>query len=93
MCFVSKFSPVDAINRFSIEYIGVNCMLGALVFSFGSSDGGLVIDEREKRSICIKQALYSRTQSRRVWRRQIWIMEIFWFDVLQVTNFIGIRIV
>jgi hypothetical protein len=39
-------------------------MLRALVFSFGSSDGGLVIDEREKRSICIKQTLYSRTQKK-----------------------------
>ena len=53
VCFVSKFSTVDAINRFAIEYIGVNCMLRALVFSSGSSDGGLVIDEREKRSICV----------------------------------------
>ena len=64
VCFVSQFSTINAINRFSIEYIGVNCLLRALVFSFGSSDGGLVIDEREKRSICIKQALYSRTQTK-----------------------------
>ena len=53
VCFVSKFSTVDAINRFVIECIGVNCMLRAPVFSFGSSDGGLFIDEREKRSICV----------------------------------------
>jgi hypothetical protein len=36
----------------------------APVISYGSSDGGLVIDEREKRSICIKQALYSRTRTK-----------------------------
>jgi hypothetical protein len=59
-----SFPTIGAINRFSIEYIGVKCMLRALVFSFMSSDGGLVIDEREKRSICIKQALYSRTQTK-----------------------------
>jgi hypothetical protein len=36
----------------------------ALVISCGSSDEGFVIDEREKRSICIKQALYSRTRTK-----------------------------